>query len=369
MLEKDSIFHNYYYGKELLLLGLILIGIGLRPLMMIGTFIIGLVLFFFRNNLALRKYKKGTIISPSSSEVISIKKEGRKNKITTYLSPLDRHYMIAPVDCRVKRIDKRLQKGDEERVTVFFEDVNGNEFSLSQIVKKIFKGPGVLGSYVFKWLYDNRIVYFCKEGDKLKRGERWGLIRFGSSMEYRLPTSYKMEIEVGKKYSLGNIIGDMSKKANNETKEEWDSDLFEGITPGYLMLGLLAPAIVFFYGWYRCKNIATHKDILEFSLFKESNKYGVDGWLLSHYLFFTLIGFVYPDTMRLSVLAGIMWELFEWYCGVYKPKCLEGFGFCASPSGSKKNEKVWWYWKWQDPIANLLGFMTGKYLKTGRVML
>ena len=370
MLEKTSIFHNYYYGKELLLLGLMLIGIGLRPLMIVGSFIISLVLFFFRNNLHLKKYKKGDIISPSSSEVMSIKKEGKKTKISTYLSPLDRHYMIAPVDCRVKRIEKKLQKGDVERVTVYFVDEKGNEFSLSQIVKKLFVGPGLLGSYVLKWIYDNRIVCFCKEGDKLKRGERWGLIRFGSAMEYKMPGSYKIGMKVGEKYSLGNIIGDMSKEFNMKEKTEtWDSDLFENVSLKYLLVGSIAPMIVFFYGWYRCKNIKSHKDILEFSLFKNSKDYGVDGWLLSHYTFFIMIGSLFPNTLRISFLIGLLWELFEWYCGVYKPKCLEGIGFCTSPSGAKKNGKVWWYWKWQDPIANLLGFMTGKYLSTGRVLL
>jgi len=370
MLEKTSIFHNYYYGKELLLLGLMLIGIGLRPLMIIGSLIISLVLFFFRNNLHLKKYKKGDIISPSSSEVMSIKKDGRKTKISTYLSPLDRHYMIAPVDCRVKRIDKKLQKGDEERVTVYFEDEKGNEFSLSQIVKKLFVGPGLLGSYVLKWIYDNRIVCFCKEGDKLKRGERWGLIRFGSAMEYKMPGSYKMGMKVGEKYSLGNIIGNMNKDIGIKEKiETWDSDLFENMTLKYLLVGSIAPIIVFMYGWYRCKNIKTHRDILEFSLFKNSKEYGVDGWLLSHYTFFIMMGAIFPNTMRASFLAGLLWEIFEWYCGVYKPEWLEGIGFCTSPSGAKKNGKVWWYWKWQDPIANLLGFMTGKYLSTGRVLL
>jgi len=370
MLEKGSIFHNYYYGKELLILGLLLIGIGLRPLIITGAGLISIVLFFFRNNLDLKKYKKGDIISPSSSEVMSIKSEGRKTKISTYLSPVDRHYMIAPVDCRVIKIDKRLEKGDAERVTVYFEDAKGSEFSLSQIVKKLFVGPGLLGSYVLKWIYDNRIVCFCKEGDKLKRGERWGLIRFGSAMEYKMPASYKINMKVGKKYSLGNIMGNMKKSLPRSDRiETWDSDLFENLSLKYLLIGSIAPIIVFFYGWYRCKNIKGHRDLLEFSLFKNSKDYGVDGWLLSHYVFFVVLGYLFPNTLRISFLAGLSWEIFEWYCGTYKPKCLEGIGFCESPSGAKNNGKVWWYWKWQDPVVNLLGFIMGKYLSTGRIVL
>ena len=66
--------------------------------------------------------------------------------------------MIAPVDCRVKKIEKKLEKGDAERVTVYFEDMKGKTFSLSQIVKKIFQGPGLLGSYVLKRIISLKVI-------------------------------------------------------------------------------------------------------------------------------------------------------------------------------------------------------------------
>ena len=156
-------------------------------------------------------------------------------------------------------------------------------------------------------------------------------------------------------------------KEEKEEKEGMFDDLFENVNLNYLLLLFSAPIMIFLYGLYRCKNIRNHKDILEFSLFGDSNKLGMDGWLLSHYLFFVMLGFIHPNVMRLSVLMGLLWEVFEWWVGVYKPKFLEGIGFCPSPSGAKKRGNVWWYWKWQDPIANLLGFMTGKYLSTNRI--
>ena len=369
MLDKSNLLHNYWYAKEILVLSVILIGIGLNFTMGIGLFLIIMVLIFFRNNLNLKEMKDEDIISPSSSEVMDIKIEGDKTKISTYLAPIDRHYMIAPVDCRVKKIERRLLKGDAERVIIHFEDMKGNDFMLSPIVKKLFNGPGLLGSWVLKLMYNERIVYFCKEGDILKRGERWGLIRFGSAMDYEFPNSYNIRMEKGDKYSLADIIG--NEKGNNVKKEEREemlSDLIEKVPLNYWLVGSIAPIIVFFYGWYRCSHIKEHKDILEFSLIKNSKKYGVDGWLLSHYLFFVMMGFIYPNTLRISVIMGLVWELFEWYCGVYKPKCLEGIGFCKSPSGAKQRGKVWWYWKWQDPIANTLGFITGKYIRVGRVL-
>lgn len=368
MLDKNNLLHNYYYAKELLILSIILIGIGMKYTIVVGILIMFFVLFFFRNNLNLKEMKNGDVISPSSSTVIDVKIEGDRTKISTYLAPIDRHYMIAPVDCRVKKIERRLLGGDAERVVIHFEDMKGNEFILSPIVKKLFNGPGLLGSWVLKLMYNERIVYFCKEGDILKRGERWALIRFGSAMDYDIPSSYKVKMKIGEKYSLGDIIG--SKEGRNmkaEEEEDWMGDIIEKVPLNYYLVGSIAPIIVFFYGWYRCKHINNHKDLLEFSLLNNSNKYGVDGWLLSHYLFFVMMGFIFPNTLRISVIMGLLWEIFEWYCGVYKPKFLEGVGFCKSPSGSRGRGKVWWYWKWQDPIANTLGFITGKYMKVGRI--
>lgn len=369
MLDKSNLLHNYYYAKELLVLSVILIGIGLNLTRGVGIFLIILVLFFFRNNLNLKDMNDGDVISPSSSEVMDIKIEDDRTKISTYLAPIDRHYMIAPVDCRVKKIERKLFDGDAERVIIHFEDMKGNDFTLSPIVKELFNGPGLLGSWVLKLMYNERIVYFCKEGDVLKRGERWGLIRFGSAMDYDMPKSYNIKMEKGKKYSLGDIVG--SKEGRNrerEEKEDWMGDIIEKVPLKYWLVGSIAPIMVFFYGWYRCSHIKEHKDILEFSLLKNSKKYGVDGWLLSHYLYFMMMGYIFPNALRISVIMGLLWEVFEWYCGVYKPKCLEGIGFCKSPSGSRNRGKVWWYWKWQDPIANTLGFITGKFMKVGRVL-
>ena len=369
MLDKSSLLHNYLYAKEILVLSVILMGIGFDFTMGIGLFLIIIVLIFFRNNLNLKEMKDEDIISPSSSEVMDIKIEGDITKVSTYLAPIDRHYMIAPVDCRVKKIERRLLEGDAERVIIHFEDMKGNDFMLSPIVKELFNGPGLLGSWVLKLMYEERIVNFCKEGDILKRGERWGLIRFGSAMDYEFPNSYNIRMEKGDKYSLGDIISDEKGiNVKEEEREEMMDDLIEKVPLNYWLVGSIAPIIVFFYGWYRCSHIKEHKDILEFSLLKNSKKYGVDGWLLSHYLFFVMMGFIYPNTLRISVIMGLLWEAFEWYCGVYKPKCLEGIGFCKSPSGAKKRGKVWWYWKWQDPIANTLGFITGKYIRVGRVL-
>ena len=91
-----------------------------------------------------------------------------------------------------------------QRVT--FKDNYNNIFHLDQIVSKL----GHFG-WLIKLFYKNRCVVFNKVGDKLKQGERYGLIRFGSNMEYHLPKSYKvLNIKKHSHINLGEVIAELT---------------------------------------------------------------------------------------------------------------------------------------------------------------
>ena len=72
-------------------------------------------------------------------------------------------------------------------------------------------------------------------------------------------------------------------------------------------------------------------------------------------------GFLYPNTFVLTNFIGILWELFEYWVGISKPKILSGLGFC-NPAHSGNKQKIWWYGKPSDFIVNALGFITGNRL-------
>ena len=209
MLDETFILYNLIYALRLLVALFVLLIIFykkkyVRYLLFIS---IGVVVFFFRNNLDDIDEDKSQIISPSSSKVKKIRELEEKVYYLTYLSPLDRHFMIAPLDCRIIEISKALKKGDAERVKVVCVDNYGKEFELHLIVKKPMAGIGVLGGWVPKIFYKNRIVVNAKVGDEISKGERIGLIRFGSNMEYIFPKSYYMNLELGEHYKLGDKIG------------------------------------------------------------------------------------------------------------------------------------------------------------------
>lgn len=121
---------------------------------------------------------------------------------------------------------------------------------------------------------------------------------------------------------------------------------------------------IFVYGKYRCVN-PDYKDILELEPIK-----GLDGWIISHFIAFAIIGTLYPDTLILSTILGILWEIFEIGLGKIKPSFLKGITDCGNGKHEKGNPNLsndqkdgyWWYGKGEDVVADILGFLFGKYV-------
>ena len=122
--------------------------------------------------------------------------------------------------------------------------------------------------------------------------------------------------------------------------------------------------LIFVYGKYRCVN-PDYKDILELEPIK-----GIDGWIISHFVAFAIIGTLYPDTLILSTILGILWEIFEIGLGKIKPSFLKGITDCGNGKHEKGNPALtndqkdgyWWYGKGEDVVADVLGFLFGKYV-------
>jgi phosphatidylserine decarboxylase len=55
-------------------------------------------------------------------------------------------------------------------------------------------------------LLARRIVFNLKEGDTVERGQRVGLIKFGSRVDVILPTEAVLQVKVGQKVNGGSSI-------------------------------------------------------------------------------------------------------------------------------------------------------------------
>lgn len=75
-----------------------------------------------------------------------------------------------------------------------------------------------------------------------------------------------------------------------------------------------------------------------------------DCWSLSHYLFYILLGFLFPHYWKLILIMGVVWEAFE-YVGYHIEKHV------------LQKEKIYWCAKFSDIIVNTFGFITGLLLR------
>ena len=130
----------------------------------------------------------------------------------------------------------------------------------------------------------------------------------------------------------------------------------------WFIYGIITILLVVVYGKYRCVYINSHKDYLEDELFENSNKYGLDGWSITHLVAHMILGYLFPTTFILSQIGGIIWELFECYIGKTTPDWYYGIGFCENRLPGKDNYKVWCYGKISDIFVNILGFIIGVFL-------
>jgi hypothetical protein len=81
-------------------------------------------------------------------------------------------------------------------------------------------------------------------------------------------------------------------------------------------------------------------------------------WPISHFILFTVIGFLFPECDLMAILAGIGWELAE--VGVYYTIGQERQGVRKPGSGKIEYSGSWVQGSFKDIFMNIAGFYTGK---------
>ena len=123
---------------------------------------------------------------------------GEWTQITIFLSPMDVHMNRTPVAGRVTRIEYKegtflpAYKIDASlnELNEVWIDYHGEPIVIRQIV-------GVLA---------RRIVCRVVEGQVLERGERIGLMKFGSRMDVFLPTRAEILVQPGQHVVAGETV-------------------------------------------------------------------------------------------------------------------------------------------------------------------
>ena len=161
------------------------------------------VCYFFRQPERHVLYQGRSIISPAQGKVVRIDKRVEEEFlneerlcVSIFLSVFDVHVNYAPCDGTVEKV---LYKGGK-----FINAMNDKaslENEHASILIDTEKGKIVVRQIA--GLIARRVVCHAKEGDKLKKGQKYGIIKFGSRVDIFLPTNFDIKAEIGEKVIAG----------------------------------------------------------------------------------------------------------------------------------------------------------------------
>jgi phosphatidylserine decarboxylase len=170
--------------------------------------LIGFILFFFRDPKRVMPLQKNAIVSPADGKVVEISDVydkkfmgGRCKKIGIFLSIFNVHVNYAPAEGEViytaYQAGKFTNAAKSKAPLINENNSIGIETNNIKIMVRQIAG-----------LIAKRIVCKCQEGDSLKKGEKIGLIQFGSRVEIYLPSHIQLCVREGDKVKAKkNIIG------------------------------------------------------------------------------------------------------------------------------------------------------------------
>lgn len=172
---------------------------GITKAVLLGLFVLGLFLsiffiVFFRDPERKPKGDENDAVSPADGRVISI----NDRKLCIFMNIHNVHVNRAPLGGTVMEIDYK----PGGYIPAFNKDSDVNERNHVVINTEC----GNLELTQIAGVLTRRIVSYISEGSLVKRGERIGMIRFGSRVDIMIPEAYVYSVNVGDKVKAGETI-------------------------------------------------------------------------------------------------------------------------------------------------------------------
>ena len=170
------------------------------------TLMAAFVFYFFRDPERELPPREGAVISPGDGKIIDIREVyepsfigGVCRRITIFLSVFNVHVQRAPVSGDVAY---REYRPGEYAVAWHPKASEKNERSSLGLMAQ---GDRVLLRQI-AGLIARRIVTYPEQGQHVERGERIGLIRFGSRVDLFIPLDWTLDCAVGDKVAGGSTV-------------------------------------------------------------------------------------------------------------------------------------------------------------------
>jgi phosphatidylserine decarboxylase len=160
-------------------------------------------LWFFRDPERVIPQDAGAVVSPGDGKVTDVSAvtvAGRQQtRISIFLSVFNVHVNRSPIAGTIR--DVRYQRGK------YLNAMNKASAELNEQNVVTVEGDGQ--AVVFKQiagLLARRIVFHPKIGDRLERGQRVGLIKFGSRVDVVLDSSARINVNIGDRVKGGASV-------------------------------------------------------------------------------------------------------------------------------------------------------------------
>lgn len=196
---------GYFYGLALIAVALV-VGLvtgnwawAILPLLLAAFF-----LWFFRDPERAIPQDPGLVVSPADGKVTQVARvntpDGERLRISIFLSVFDVHVNRSPVAGVLREV--RYRKGEflnamnpvcaerNEQNLAFVDTPDGYQIAFAQIAGLIAR----------------RIVFNKRVGDHLTRGERVGMIKFGSRTDILMPATAEVFVKVGDRVRGGASV-------------------------------------------------------------------------------------------------------------------------------------------------------------------
>ena len=216
---------GYYFGMPLLVAGGAAFFLRWNVAAWVLVFLALFVFSFFRNPERAIPTEPGAIVAPGDGRVVVVQEEdfaGAPGKrISIFLAVWNVHVNRAPAAGQITSMEYRPGR--------FLAAMRASASTENE--QNVFTLATEAGELVFKQiagLIARRVVSWKKAGDRVARGERIGLVRFGSRVDLWVPREAEIRVRVGQNVKGGSSIlaywpvakiGGESKAAGNSRSE------------------------------------------------------------------------------------------------------------------------------------------------------
>jgi phosphatidylserine decarboxylase len=176
------------------------------------------VLQFFRDPPRTVPALEGVVLSPADGRIVKVQAvrdpytERDSVLVSVFMNVFNVHSNRAPVDATVERVayapgrffnaDLDKASTDNERNALVLRLPGGERVTVVQVAGLIAR----------------RILCYVRPGDTLRRGQRYGFIRFGSRVDVYLPPGARPRVAVGDAvHATSTVLADLASAEPRET--------------------------------------------------------------------------------------------------------------------------------------------------------